>query len=99
MQEGNFVSAKSNVVKGSTQAREADALSLKEALTWVKTCRTSKCIFEIDAKLLVDAIYGSQGMSIFHNIVEDCIELMKHFEEVLVLFNHMSANMVSHLVA
>lgn len=86
------------MVRGRDQVREAEALSLKEALTWMKTWRTSKCIFETNAKLLADVIYGGRGMSIFYIIVKDCIELMKHFVEVLVVFNRRSANIVAHLV-
>lgn len=63
-------------------------MSLKEALSWIKAWRTSKCIFETDAKLLVDAINGMRGKSFFDTIVIDCTELLKHFEEVLVVFVH-----------
>lgn len=58
---GNFLRAKCSTVDGRRQPREAEALSLKEALSWVKTWRTSKCIFETDAKLLMDTIHGVRG--------------------------------------
>lgn len=54
--------------------------------SWTKDWRTCKCIFEYHAKLLVDAIHGDKGKSYFDTIVEDCHELLKHFEEVLVAF-------------
>lgn len=56
---GAFVKAKSNVLRVNMQAREEEALSLKEALSWTKTFRTSKCIFESDSKILVDAVNGN----------------------------------------
>lgn len=34
-----------------------------------------------------------------HLIVEDCIELLKHFDEVIVVFVYRSANMVAHKLA
>lgn len=65
-----FIRARSNKVRGRTQAREAEALSLKEALTWTKTWRNTMCIFETDAKLLAEAIYGSKGNSMFHTMLK-----------------------------
>ncbi|XP_017256601.1 uncharacterized protein LOC108226171 [Daucus carota subsp. sativus] len=95
-ERGEFLRARTTLVQGRSYAREAEALSLKEALSWVKTWRTQKCIFESDAKLLVDAIHAGHGNSIFDTIVEDCRELIKHFQEVLVMFVLRSANNVAH---
>ncbi|XP_074361976.1 uncharacterized protein LOC141702169 [Apium graveolens] len=74
-------------------------MSLKEALTWIKTLRTRKIMFESYAKLLVDAFQGRKGKSIFDMRVEDCKELFKHFDEVLFVFVHQSANQVAHALA
>lgn len=49
---------------------------MKEALSWTQPWRNSKCVFESDAKNLVDAINGSGGRSYFHTIVDDCKELL-----------------------
>ena len=32
-------------------------------------------------------------------IIDDCIDVLKHFDEVLVAFVHRSANNVAHLLA
>lgn len=96
---GNFVRARSNVVQGRFQPREAEAIGLKEALSWTKEWRSSKCIFECDAKLLVDAVNGSPGHTYFHAIVDECNSILKHFDEVLVLFVSRSANIVAHTLA
>ena len=61
---GNFLRARSNVVQGSYHPREAETISLKEGLTWTKDWKSSKCVFECDAKLLVDAVNGSRGNTI-----------------------------------
>ncbi|XP_017239320.1 uncharacterized protein LOC108212100 [Daucus carota subsp. sativus] len=95
-EEGRFVRARTTVVRGRAYAREAEALSLKEALSWMKTWRHNKCIFESDSKVLIDAIRAGQGKSIFDTHVEDCRELLKHFEDVLVVFVNRSANSVAH---
>lgn len=61
----NFLRARSNVIQGSFQPREAEALGLKEALSWTKDWRKSKCIFECDAKMLIDAVNGDKGRTHF----------------------------------
>lgn len=96
---GKFLRARSNRVHGSIQAREAEARSLKEVLLWTHTWRKQKCIFELDSKLVVDAIHDDRGNSIFHTIIDDCVEILKHFEEVLVVFEYRYANNVAHLLA
>ena len=96
---GNFIRSRSNIVHGRFQPREAEAISLREALSWTKEWRRTKCIFECDAKLLVDAVNGVKGKTYFHAMVEDCIDILKHFDEVLVVFAHRSANIVAHSLA
>lgn len=96
---GDFIRARCNVTTQKMQPREAEALSLREALSRLKDWRNGRCIFESDAKLLVDAINGTRGRSYFDTIVIDCLELLKHFEEVLVVFVHKSANNVAHMLA
>lgn len=98
-ERGKFVRARSNVICGWRQPREAKALSLKEALSWMKQWRRSKVVFESDAKFLVDAVNGERGHSYFDTNAEDCSELIKHFDEVLLVFVHRSANHVAHLLA
>lgn len=55
----------------------------------------SKCIFELDAKSVVDALHGIKGNSNFHTIIEECEEILKHFQEVLIVFE----NQVAHMLA
>lgn len=43
-----------------------------------------KCIFEANAKMLVDVGKGGKERSYFYTIVTDCVELFKHFEDVLL---------------
>lgn len=64
-----------------------------------QTIRNTKCIFETDAKTVVEAIHGGRGNSICHTIVKDYVEILKYFEEVLVIFTRRSANKLAHLLA
>lgn len=71
-------------------------MSLKEALSWVKQMGYTRCIFETDAKILVDACKEVKGKAYFHTIVSDYIKLFKHFENVLVEFVCRYADEVAH---
>ena len=48
---------------------------------------------------IVDAVNGSIGKSYFDTIAASCKELIKHCEDVSVVFVHRSANTVAHLLA
>ncbi|KAL8089642.1 hypothetical protein AgCh_039213 [Apium graveolens] len=98
-EKGKFLRAMCNQLSGSRTPREAEALSLKEVLTWEKNSGYVRCIIDTDSKLLVDAYNGTTGRFYFHSIVNDYVELVKHFENVLVPFVHRSANEVAHLLA
>ena len=74
-------------------------VSLQEAVIWTSKWQYTRCNFESDSKLLVDAVNGSIGNSYFDTIAANCKELIKHFEEVSVVFFHRSANTVAHLLA
>lgn len=98
-EQGLFLRGRVNRLRRCGEAREAEAMSLKEALLWMKQWRTTRCIFEMDAKSVVDAVHGAQQNSIFHLIIDECVQILKHFEEVLVIFDHRSANKAAHMLA
>ncbi|XP_074323039.1 uncharacterized protein LOC141659986 [Apium graveolens] len=97
--QGYFFRVRSKVLQRNLQPREAEAMGLREALTWTKEWRNNKGIFESDAKGMVEAINGGSGSSYFHMIIEDCREIHKYFSEVLVVFTYRSANTLAHLLA
>lgn len=78
--------------------REAKARSFKEALRWTKTWRTTRCIFELNAKSVVDAVQRPPKNSIVHSIIEECVEILINFEEVLVNSDQRSANNVAYVL-
>lgn len=47
----------------------------------------------------MDALSGKHANSYFDTIVSDCVELIKHFEDVLVIFAYRSANNAAHVLA
>lgn len=96
---GTFIAARAQRIAAQLHPREMEALGLKEALSWTKRLGFKRCVFETDAKLLVDAIREVKGCAYFHTIVLDCVELLKHFDHVLVEFVYKSANEVAHKLA
>lgn len=96
---GRFLAARGAKCRGFNQVREAEAVGLREALLWMKEWKTTNCIFELDAKLVVDAVYNNTGMANFHSIIDDCVVLLQHFVNVLVTYEHRSANNVAHELA
>ncbi|KAL8158304.1 hypothetical protein AgCh_002850 [Apium graveolens] len=96
---GEFLMARASRHRGLLTPRDAEALGLKEAICWAVEKGFKQCIFETDAKLVVDAIHGSHGRDPFHMIVKDCISLFKHFDDVLVAHVSRSANDLAHLLA
>lgn len=96
---GRFMRARCATMRGGMPPREAEAWSLRAALLWMKEWRPQRCIFELDAKVVVDAVNGDRGSSNLHTIVEECEEILKHFREVLVVFVRRSANQVAHVLA
>ncbi|XP_074360145.1 uncharacterized protein LOC141700235 [Apium graveolens] len=96
---GNFIEARCCKIQGHWQIREAEAISLKEAVSWVRLLGFQYCRFETDSQVLVWAIKGQSGESYFHTIVSQCVNELKHIDQVLVDFVYRSANGVAHLLA
>lgn len=94
-----FLHARSERMRGGMSTQEAEAWSFRAALLWMKQWKIQRCVFELDAKSVVDALHGIRGYSNFHTIIEECEEILKHFHEVLVVFENKSANQVVHELA
>lgn len=97
--QGQFLGARSRRIRGAWQPREAEAIGLKEALSWVIDQGYSHCIFETDSAPLAAACNGSPGNAYFGALVGDCLHLLKHINPVLVVFAYRSTNRVAHALA
>lgn len=97
--QGEFVGARCKRIGESWCPKEAEAISLKEALSWTKSLNLHHCIFETDPKVLPITCNGRGGDAYFDTIVSDCKRELKHFDHVLVKFVYRSANCVAHLLA
>lgn len=66
--QGCFVGARCLRVTGAWKPREAEAIGLKEALSWVIVRGYTKCVFETDSYTLAAACNGSPGRALFGTI-------------------------------
>lgn len=98
-ENAEFLCARSQKIEAQLYPREAEAEGLKQALAWAIALGLKNCIFETDAKVVVDAVKVVAGRAFFHTIVLDYVDLLKHFDNVLVEFVHRSANAVAHTLA
>ncbi|XP_074333675.1 putative ribonuclease H protein At1g65750 isoform X1 [Apium graveolens] len=97
--QGVFLAARCKKVDGVWRPREAEAIALKEALSWIMELQYKECIFETDSKTLVQACNREPEESFFGTIVGDCTHLLKHINSVLIRFVFRSANRVARTVA
>lgn len=96
---GRFLKARSLCYEGLRVPREAEALGLKEELSWARDSNYKRCIFETNSQTLAMACKGRRGRSYFDTLVMDYIALFEHVDEVLVVFVRRSANITAHLLA
>ena len=80
-------------------AREAEALCMKEVLTWLKERQLDTCIIETDSMQVIEAMHTSSQNSMFHLLVGDCKYLLRYFRHVQVRFVRRFTNGATHLVA
>lgn len=84
--QGCFIGAGCCKVEGAWSSREAEAISMKEALSWIINRAYNQCVFETDLKSLVSACNGYPGEAFFGTLVLDCVHLLKHINNVPVKF-------------
>ncbi|KAL8109886.1 hypothetical protein AgCh_025833 [Apium graveolens] len=97
--QARFVAARGRRIPGAWQPREAEALGLKEALSWIINKGYHMCIIETDSYVLAAACNDRPGEAMFGTIVKDCIHLFKHINPVLIDFVYSSANNAAHVLA
>lgn len=78
----------------------AEAMAIKEALSWIDRTQWPQVISESDYLVVVQAIRSKTPMiSHFGLIIEDCRSLMQRLHKVSLYFDKRSANMVAHQLA
>lgn len=78
--QGCFIGARCCRIDGRWCPREAEAISLKEAISWTKLLGFQRCRFETDSRVLALACNGQSGESYFDTIVSACTQTLKHID-------------------
>lgn len=97
-ENGDFLMACSRNYQGIFTPQETEELSLKEAICWAIDKGYKRCIFEVDAQLVIEVIQGNMGRSQFHLIISNSVSLFKYVHDVLGCYVSRSANGVIHLL-
>ena len=95
-EQGMFRRAMCKKMEGVWRSKEAEAIALKEALSWIIELQYERCVFETDSKTVVQACKRAPDQSFFGIIVDDCVHLSKHVNQVLIQFAFKCVNRVAH---
>ena len=85
---------------GFSTPLEAEAMAVREALSWIHRRGWQQVKVESDCLEVVQAILDQRSYpSYFHGIIDDCKALLKNLDNIRVGFVFRSANMVAHTLA
>ena len=82
---GAMIMARTMNIMGAYLVRKARAMSLREAITWLKRKQVDKCIIETDSTQVIVALNDTPKQSLFHLIIDDCKHLLRSFRQMQVL--------------
>nr|GMC92116.1 uncharacterized protein LOC109155154 [Ipomoea batatas] len=98
-EDGNFLAAKEQKWSGIFQPREAEAISIREALKWIKVMNVDRVQIETDALLVIQGLNNPKLISSFDLVLEDIRKLANDFQCISFMFVKRSANTAAHLLA
>lgn len=95
--KGELVQARTSLQGGHVTPKLAEAMAVKEALSWIKNMDWPKVELESDCLVVVQIIRSKVVMrSPFGMVIEDCRRLTQNLNKVALYFIRRSANMVVH---
>ncbi|KAK6144752.1 hypothetical protein DH2020_021572 [Rehmannia glutinosa] len=98
--QGDFVVARTIYFPGIYAVREAEAIGVREALSWIHGLGIRQVVLETDAKYVVDSLITQEtGISEYDSIIQECCGFLQSEPEVSVKFVRRNANMVAHELA
>ena len=97
---GKFVTAQCECCPGIFGSREAEALSIIEALSWIKRLQLPSVIIEMhNLQVFLSLTENFSSPNGFELIIEECRSLAMFIEEVQFSFVHRFANSTAYSVA
>ncbi|KAH9648318.1 reverse transcriptase domain-containing protein [Citrus sinensis] len=98
--DGAFIAARSDSFIGSFGAREAEAIGVREILSWLKGLPVFPVIVEMDSLQVFNALtIASFSPNGFDLIIDDCRALAQFLGDVTFSFVRRSANSAAHSIA
>lgn len=100
--KGEVVDARSRGYMGRVSSENAEAISVREALSWTKESNWQEVTIETDCLLVVQALRSSDLMlSYFGRIIKECKLIIENLKDrhVSVVFVKRSANRVADFLA
>ncbi|KAM6558077.1 hypothetical protein CsatA_027316 [Cannabis sativa] len=92
-----LLEARTECFIGRVNPEVAEAISVREALSWIKNRNWPRVVVETDCLTVVQALRSSIHMvSLFGQIINECKQLMLELGQVSVYFIKRSANVVAH---
>lgn len=98
---GELLEARSTCKQGCVQPELAEAIGIREALSWVKAKQWPAVVLETDCLTLVQALRCSTVRLSYRRIIEECLVLFSQLKEHSVTLNFVkrSANKMAHFIA
>ncbi|KAK6164302.1 hypothetical protein DH2020_001166 [Rehmannia glutinosa] len=98
--KGEFVVARVVTFPGLFEPKEAEAIGVREALSWIKLIGLQQVVVETNAKCVVDGISSVEyGESEFDGLLQECRFLLQGEPNISVAFVRRSGNRVAHELA
>ncbi|XP_060965673.1 uncharacterized protein LOC115711034 [Cannabis sativa] len=98
--EGELISVLAGAKQGKVAPEIAEALGIREALSWLKNHNYSHATVESDSLVCVAAIRSNEKLnSGFGFIVEECKLILRSLLNVTLCFVKRSANRAAHFIA
>ncbi|XP_030483493.2 uncharacterized protein LOC115700078 [Cannabis sativa] len=99
-EHGFMLQGVSRLCHGSVRSEIAEAIGVREALSWIKDKQWSHVILETDCLVVVQAIRNPIHMIfLFGDVIKECQNLLVSLSGVTISFVKRSANLVAHAIA
>lgn len=100
--EGKLVEAISSCKQGKTDPELAEAIGIREALSWIKATAWPSVVLETDCLTATQAIRcTSVNLSYLGRVIDECKHLLSELDnrKVILKFVKRSSNNVAHFIA
>ncbi|KAM6561917.1 hypothetical protein CsatB_021915 [Cannabis sativa] len=99
-EHGFMIEGLSRLCHGIVRPELAEAIGVREALSWIKDKRWQQVVLETDCLVVVQAIRNPTHMiSLFGDVIKECQNLLVNLRGVTISFVKRSANLVAHTIA